>query len=53
MNHLVDIAVAGELIIDFILNKLDVFDEAGKEKPAGEMILNPGGSGTIIASKRS
>lgn len=45
-----DVLVAGELNIDLIFNKIEMFPETGKEVLAGQMILTLGSSSAIFAS---
>jgi sugar/nucleoside kinase (ribokinase family) len=48
-----DVLVAGELNIDLIFNKIEMFPETGKEVLAGQMILTLGSSSAIFASNLS
>jgi sugar/nucleoside kinase (ribokinase family) len=48
-----DVLVAGELNIDLIFNKIEIFPETGKEVLAGQMILALGSSSAIFASNLS
>jgi sugar/nucleoside kinase (ribokinase family) len=48
-----DVIVAGELNIDLIFNKIEMFPETGKEVLAGQMILTLGSSSAIFASNLS
>ena len=45
-----DVIVAGELNIDLIFNKIEMFPETGKEVLAGQMVLTLGSSSAIFAS---
>jgi sugar/nucleoside kinase (ribokinase family) len=48
-----DVIVAGELNIDLIFNKIEMFPETGKEVLAGQMILTLGSSSAIFSSNLS
>jgi sugar/nucleoside kinase (ribokinase family) len=51
--HEFDVLVAGELNIDLIFNKIEMFPETGKEVLAGQMVLTLGSSSAIFASNLS
>ena len=52
-SHEYDVVVAGELNIDLIFNKIEMFPETGKEVLAGQMVLTLGSSSAIFASNLS
>jgi sugar/nucleoside kinase (ribokinase family) len=52
-KHKFDVIVAGELNIDLIFNKIEMFPETGKEVLAGQMTLTLGSSSAIFASNLS
>lgn len=52
-NREFDVIVAGELNIDLIFNKIEMFPETGKEVLAGQMLLTLGSSSAIFACNLS
>jgi sugar/nucleoside kinase (ribokinase family) len=48
-----DVIVVGELNVDLIFNKIEMFPETGKEVLAGQMVLTLGSSSAIFASNLS